>query len=112
MDIAPHLDDLGYCPFALATGKPCVLCGGYRALLALVRGDVYQAYRYNISVLLLLSVLCLFAAKRIFVACKSKNLMIVYPGYLANELSDVIRRQYRLVFFVGLLWWVWNIQRW
>ena len=112
MDIAPHLDELGYCPFAMATGKPCILCGGSRAVLALARGRVYEAYQFNVSVLLLVFVLCLFVAKRGYSVFKSKEMRIVYPGYLVNELGDVIRRNYRLTIFLGLIWWLWNIQRW
>jgi hypothetical protein len=112
MDIAPHLDELGYCPFALVTGKPCILCGGSRAVLALARGHVYEAYQFNVSVLLLVLVVFLFTAKRTHSVIKSKDMRIVYPGFLVNELGDVIRRNYRFTIFLGLLWWLWNIQRW
>lgn len=112
MDIAPHLDELGYCPFAMVTGKPCILCGGSRAVLALARGHIYEAYQFNASVLLLVLVVFLFTAKRTHSVIKSKDMRIVYPGFLINELGDVIRRNYRFTIFLGLLWWLWNIQRW
>jgi hypothetical protein len=112
MDIAPHLDELGYCPFAMLTGKPCILCGGSRAVQALAKGHVYEAYQFNVSVLLLVFVLGLFVAKRGYLLYKSKDFRIIYPGHLVNELGDLIRHRYRLAIFLGLLWWLWNIQRW
>ena len=112
MDIAPQLDELGYCPFAMITGKPCILCGGSRAISALARGRVYEAYQFNASVFMILGVLFLVAAKRSFSVYKTKDLRIIFPGYLVNELGGVIRRNYQLAIFLGLLWWLWNIQRW
>lgn len=35
------------CVFRLATGIPCVTCGGTRAMLALLSGDVAAALRWN-----------------------------------------------------------------
>ena len=96
----------------MVTGKPCILCGGSRAVLALARGHVYEAYQFNVSVLLLVFVVFLFTAKRTHSVIKSKDMRIVYPGFLVNELGDVIRRNYRFTIFLGLLWWLWNIQRW
>jgi hypothetical protein len=35
------------CPFHAITGWPCVTCGGTRATLALLRGAVAEAFRWN-----------------------------------------------------------------
>ena len=35
------------CPFHAITGWPCVTCGGTRATLALMRGAVAEAFRWN-----------------------------------------------------------------
>jgi Protein of unknown function (DUF2752) len=112
MEIAPHLEDLGYCPFAMATGKPCVLCGGTRAALALVRGDFYEAYKFNISVVVLLSMFLLVAIRRIYYVYVSRNIKLIHPGQLIGDLGDAIRNNYRLTLFLGILWWLWNIKRW
>lgn len=112
MDIAPHLDDLGYCPFAMITGRPCILCGGSRAVLALARGRFYEAYQFNVSVVLLVLFFGLFVAKRGYLVYKLKDLRMIYPGHLVNELGDFMRRRYRLAILFGLLWWTWNVQRW
>ena len=112
MDIAPDLVDLGYCPFALLTGKPCVLCGGSRALFALFRGQLHEAYQLNVSVFLIVIAFFLFALKKGTLVYKSKNWELVKPSILIGELGDTVRRNYRVSIFVGLLWWIWNIQRW
>jgi hypothetical protein len=112
VDFAPKLDELGHCPFAMATGKPCILCGGSRAVLELARGRVYEAFQLNASVLLLVLVACLFLAMKTYLVLKTKNVSILYPGFLVGELGEVIRKKYRLFLFVGLLWWLWNFQRW
>ena len=35
------------CPFHALTGWPCVTCGGTRATMALMRGAVSEAFRWN-----------------------------------------------------------------
>ena len=112
MDFAPQLEDLGFCPFALITGKPCVLCGGTRASLALIRGDFYAAYRFNLSVVVLIAFFLLIVIRKFFAVYQLRNLKHIYPGQLVNELGDAIRKNYRLSLFIGLLWWIWNIYRW
>lgn len=112
MDIAPQLDDLGNCPFAIITGKPCPLCGGSRAVLSLAKGRIYEAYQFNVSILLLVFVLGLFVAKSGYSVYKSRDLRIIYPERLVNELGVLIRHHYKLAILVGLLWWLWDIQRW
>lgn len=49
------------CPFFFVTGLYCPGCGAFRALSALLQGDLWQAVRYNALVVLfmpLLIVLC------------------------------------------------------
>ena len=45
------------CPFFQATGLLCPGCGGTRAMLALLHGDLHAAWAHN--PLLLLALLCL-----------------------------------------------------
>lgn len=44
------------CLFKLVTGEPCVLCGGTRASLRLVKGDLSGAFSFNPLVTIVLSV--------------------------------------------------------
>ncbi|KQX66652.1 DUF2752 domain-containing protein [Angustibacter sp. Root456] len=41
----------GFCPFLLATGRPCPFCGGLRAVSDVLHGDVVAAAHSNALVL-------------------------------------------------------------
>jgi hypothetical protein len=112
MDFAPQLDELGPCPFALATGKPCVLCGGSRAIVAMMRGDLHAAYEYNVSAMVLVCMGLLFVMWKSYVALRARSVEMMAPGKLLTDLGDLIRGN--AISFLGLsaMWWVWNFQRW
>ena len=112
MELAPELISTGFCPFAQITGKPCVLCGGSRALVSICQGDIGRAIEMNSSV-----VLFVFA---FFVYLFFETLMGKFRtlSYLVNP-REIVERSGRFlkvhshgVFMFGVVWWVWNIQRW
>lgn len=112
MDIAPELDELGFCPFALITGKPCVLCGGSRAVLALLRGDMNRAVQMNASVVLFSG---FFIAHLLVFTAIGRFRTLSYLGHP----NESVRRASRFLathwlgtLLFGLAWWFWNIQRW
>jgi hypothetical protein len=47
-----HLKRLVFCPLRSHLGIPCPTCGGTHAALALVRGDLVEAFRQNPLVVL------------------------------------------------------------
>jgi len=51
------------CPLHAVTGLYCPGCGMFRAALALVRGDVWQAVRYNAFSVILLPLLFLLSIR-------------------------------------------------
>ena len=54
------------CPFRWATGHPCFLCGGTRACLALLRGDVSTALSTNPLVAAGLPIMGILFGMRLF----------------------------------------------
>jgi len=104
---SPELDDLGLCPFALATGKPCVLCGGTRALLAAVRGDFDRALQMNAFVLAVIPLAGVWTIG-----------LMVFALRLAHR-SDarasriMLRFQFLTPLIIALVGgWIWNLGRW
>ena len=51
------------CPLNAVTGLHCPGCGMFRAVLALVRGDVWQAVRYNALCVFLLPAFAVFCVR-------------------------------------------------
>ena len=54
------------CVFNLITGYYCPGCGATRAVLALLHGDVYQAFRYNSIIFIdvpILLIICFLQSK-------------------------------------------------
>lgn len=112
MNLAPELASTGFCPFAQITGKPCVLCGGSRALVAICQGDVGRAIEMNSSVVLFVVV---FAFYLVFETATGKVRTL---SYLVNP-REIIERLGRFLsvhslgaVWFGVVWWLWNIQRW
>ncbi|MBS0196300.1 MAG: DUF2752 domain-containing protein [Planctomycetes bacterium] len=58
-----HID---MCAFRLATGYPCATCGGTRAALCAVKGDLAHAWRYNPLATVLVFLLPLYAMLKVF----------------------------------------------
>lgn len=61
MYVLPALHFPAYCMLNRAFGVQCPGCGGTHMLLAAVRGDFYQAFRYNPYLFLTLPVMGVFA---------------------------------------------------
>lgn len=109
MDLAPDLEQLGWCPFARLTGQPCVLCGGTRAVLSLLRGDVGAAWGFNASVLVLGAVSLVVAVVELVrggrPAVRARLHALVAPP------ADARGANLRLVAFFAV-WWAWDLARW
>lgn len=53
------------CFFKLVTGKPCATCGSTRGVLAMLAGNVGQAFSYNPMVFTIFSIAALMLAVRL-----------------------------------------------
>lgn len=107
IDIFHELEDTGWCPFANTSGKPCLLCGGTRAIVSLANFDLSTAIQMNFFVVLLFG-LC----------------VVVSPVWLPRLIGAIQRRRlsefleaaaFRGRYFLGsalLLGWSWNVVRW
>lgn len=54
------------CTFHLVTGLYCPGCGMTRCVLSLIHGDIYQAFRYNELVLILLPFLLSYSINKVY----------------------------------------------
>lgn len=111
MDIAPNLNEFGWCPFANLTGKPCVVCGGTRAVLALCRWDLQSAWNFHpiVTILTILSTpLIAYFVLRIISELRSGN------GFELKELLNTVfgRIHNKHLLYGGMMMWIWNIGRW
>jgi len=104
MLLSPPLDELGLCPFAMVTGKPCVLCGGTRATFALLSGDFQGALAMNAFVSIMLSAFAVV----LFVKILKRRASIT--KWLGSLSSDV--RLLRLISGCIAVGWIWNVGRW
>jgi len=107
MDLSPSLDDLGFCPFGLITGKPCIFCGGTRAILSLASLDFHSAMNYNAFVVLVGPLVALVACW--FWAANQASNRVRAPKTALTTLS--IPRSWPLVALLAL-GWAWNLGRW
>jgi hypothetical protein len=109
IDLAPSLDELGWCPFAAATSKPCIVCGGTRAMLSLLGGDAAAALRYNAVVVLL----AVAATLHLGWALVSSRRLAIFPRY-ARLWGRIMSggRSSAAAAALFALWWVWNVGRW
>lgn len=109
MDVAPDLDEFGFCPFAVVAGQPCPLCGGTRAFTALLRGDVGVALQMNAVVAVGVVVLAAITAARLrsvgFAGVRRQLAALGTPP--ANP-----RRVNLQVTAFLVVWWCWNLGRW
>lgn len=103
VDLAPALEDTGWCPFAAITGKPCLVCGGTRATIALFSGDLERAIEMNAFVTV--SILILAVA-----------LVPQLPRKIRLDKSvlglDIPRKYWSVMIIALALGWVWNSMRW
>lgn len=83
------------CPFKMLTGLPCAGCGSQRALHSLLHGDVLQAARYNIMVVILLPILFILTAASCFREKYPKFYLITHSKYISYGLLLMI-----------VVWWV------
>ena len=112
MDFAPPLPELGLCPFGIATGKPCPLCGGTRAVVSLARSDLEMALQYNAFVVMLLglfAVIILFSFTRAFSA---KMLLRPSLAEIWNKMRTSFWPVGPNLIGILLISWVWNFARW
>ena len=77
VDLAPNLDELGWCPVVLTTGNPCPTCGGTRAVMSLVRGDLGSALKFNGAVVVLIAALMVHVG----VAVTTQRSIRILPRY-------------------------------
>jgi hypothetical protein len=89
------------CPFYLLTGLKCPGCGSQRAFSALLHGDLGEAFRYNLLLLLFLPLLLLAGINFIF-SLWDKQLAL-------HQLFYSNRVVYLVLFLVILFWIVRNI---
>ena len=87
------------CPVRVVTGLYCPGCGMFRAVGALLRGNVWQAIRYNALSVVLLPLLLVFSARRTIryirtaaPALTSRAEMIVSIGVASVSLLYAIAR--------------------
>ena len=108
VDLAPDLHELGWCPFAMVTGKPCILCGGTRAVLSLLRGDLAAAWNFNASVLVLgtaaLLVLSVEMVRGGVPAVRARIRTVTAPAGRSGVNLPLV------VLFA--VWWAWDLARW
>lgn len=104
---SPELDDFGLCPFALATGKPCVLCGGTRALLEVVRGDFDRALSLNAFVVVAIPLAGVWTISHMVFALRQAH------GSEARAPRVLLRLQFFTPLIIALAGgWTWNLGRW
>lgn len=104
MLLSPPLDHLGFCPFAMATGKPCVLCGGTRATLAVLKGDFQYGFELNAFVTVTLPIL------GVVMLIKMSKRRPLITEWLRGMSSDV--RLLRWISGCVAVGWIWNVGRW
>lgn len=108
MDLAPDLTQFGWCPFAMFTGEPCILCGGTRAIVSLGRGDFIAAIGFNAVVSG--GVVAMFVATMWMMARDRSVVGLIGRGKgLARRIRAVPLGIQISMFGI---WWVWNIGRW
>lgn len=112
MNVAPNLDNFGFCPFALITNKPCPACGGTRALVSLFNGDIPNAVQMNAVVSLAFIGVAVFAVGMLFFGRLNQMRTIVLASTITVKFNELIRTHWIISTALGLLWWAWNIQRW
>ena len=112
MDLAPELTEFGWCPFARVTGEPCILCGGTRAVMSLLTGDVMAALRYNAVVVGVIIVSLVGVSASVLVGpvrrrVRAGTVATGWPPWRSASRGVVTVE-------VGLfaLWWLWNLGRW
>lgn len=108
MDIAPDLTQFGWCPFAVLTGEPCILCGGTRATLSLVRGDFTAALEFNAVVSV--AVVAIFVGALSMVALEMKIGGTISRGKVVARRIRAVPLWMQVAVFG--IWWLWNIGRW
>lgn len=87
------------CPFRIATGWECPLCGGTRLGTALLHGDVVAAFAYNPVVLVGLVVLSVLGVLWTVEALGGPAVRL--PARLASPLARVHPTQWLVVGLVG-----------
>ena len=112
VDLTPPLDDTSpFCLFALVTGRPCPTCGGSRAIIDLLTGDIDSAVANNLPVTLLALVaalLILSQAKRVVASLRAPQ------GFsrALKSAGDQIVRHPAVAGGTYLVMWAWNVARW
>lgn len=112
MDLAPRLDELGWCPFARASGQPCPFCGGTRAILSIAGGNLGEAWNYNAMVVV--SVIlgsCSLVVAVITARCRGLSWQAVVTTARARVGQFTISGRPGLVAVLAFFW-LWNLARW
>jgi hypothetical protein len=111
MDFFPELEEFGWCPFARVAGKPCILCGGTRAVFSFLGGDFNAAWQFHPIVVLLFPAGLLLLVFRYIKILRSPNTRD-WRRLLFG--SNTFRGAQSYSFFIvgGALMWAWNFGRW
>ena len=107
MDLSPSLETLGYCPFGAITGKPCLLCGGTRAVLSAASLDFRSALNYNAFVILVGSLVALVA-----LCLSGANQTSRRERRPGTALAPLTVSKASPLIVVLVLGWLWNFGRW
>lgn len=111
MDFAPELESFGLCPFAKLTGKPCLFCGGTRAVVALGSGQFVNALQLNAFVvgITMLVALLLFVE---LIRLRRIGETFRRVQTILTEIS-IGRGGFFRAFWATLVFgWFWNVFRW
>ena len=111
MDFFPELEEFGWCPFARVAGKPCILCGGTRAVLSFLGGDFNAAWHFHPVVTVLFPTGLLFLAGR-YVQFSRGSISSDWKSFFFGKNSMITNHRYISLFISGALMWAWNIGRW
>ncbi len=91
------------CPFKVITGIPCPGCGGTRAFLSILNGDILHALYINPLSCLLCVFFCIFPFWAFYDCYKRKDTLMKF-------LRKPWPKPYLMILFcVILINWIWNI---
>jgi len=96
----------------MVTGKPCILCGGSRAVISLLSGNLPEAFRMNGVVVLLIAFLFFYLVLQLLQTSFHEFWVRFHPRTLSKRFGDFLQMHWSASIVFGLFWWAWNIARW